>query len=116
MAETAGCACRNSTASISGRKSRSLFVMAGPVPATHVWVEVVDARHKAGHDIDWSFSSNRNVMNLQTTATSPFAIGQPVLRAEDPKLLRGHGRYTDDVNLPGQAYAVIVRSTQAHGR
>ena len=44
-----------------------------------------------------------------------FAIGQPVSRSEDPLLLRGEGRYSDDVNLPGQAYAVIVRSPHAHG-
>src|SRR5215471_18108625 len=44
-----------------------------------------------------------------------FGIGQPVPRSEDPKLVRGEGRYTDDVNLPGQAYAVMVRSTHAHG-
>ena len=30
-------------------------------------------------------------------------------------LLRGQGRYTDDVSLPGQAYAVMVRSRNAHG-
>jgi carbon-monoxide dehydrogenase large subunit len=39
-----------------------------------------------------------------------FGIGQPVPRNEDPTLLRGEGRYTDDLNLSGQAYAVIVRS------
>ena len=44
-----------------------------------------------------------------------FGIGQPVLRTEDPKLVRGHGSYTDDVNLPRQAYAVMVRSRDAHG-
>src|ERR1700730_7096357 len=44
-----------------------------------------------------------------------FGIGQPVPRTEDPKLVRGEGRYTDDVNLPGQAYAAIVRSRHAHG-
>src|ERR1051325_9587251 len=44
-----------------------------------------------------------------------FGIGQPVPRSEDPKLVRGEGRYTDDVNLPGQAYAAIVRSRHAHG-
>ncbi len=45
-----------------------------------------------------------------------FAVGQPVPRKEDPKLLRGEGRYTDDINLPGQVYAAIVRSRVAHGR
>jgi len=42
-------------------------------------------------------------------------IGKPVQRTEDPALLRGEGRYTDDVNEPGQAYAYIVRSPHAHG-
>jgi carbon-monoxide dehydrogenase large subunit len=44
-----------------------------------------------------------------------YAIGQPVSRKEDPILLSGQGRYTDDLNLPGQAYAVMVRSRLAHG-
>jgi len=44
-----------------------------------------------------------------------FAVGQPVSRKEDPVLLRGEGRYTDDLNLPGQLHAVIVRSRVAHG-
>lgn len=44
-----------------------------------------------------------------------FAIGQPVPRKEDPTLVQGRGRYSDDLNLPGQAYAVMVRSPIAHG-
>ena len=44
-----------------------------------------------------------------------FAIGQPVSRKEDPVLLRGEGRYTDDLNCPGQLYGVMVRSRMAHG-
>src|SRR5438876_804569 len=44
-----------------------------------------------------------------------FAIGQPVPRSEDPVLLRGAGHYADDISLPGQAYAVMVRSHHAHG-
>jgi aerobic carbon-monoxide dehydrogenase large subunit len=60
-----------------------------------------------------------NDMNLQKSAddwaVEKYAVGQPVLRTEDPILVRGAGRYTDDVNLPGQAYAVIVRSRHAHG-
>ncbi|TXL75453.1 xanthine dehydrogenase family protein [Vineibacter terrae] len=47
-------------------------------------------------------------------ALMKFGIGQPVPRSEDPKLLRGEGRYTDDVNLANQAYAVMVRSRHAH--
>ena len=44
-----------------------------------------------------------------------YGVGQPVPRTEDPVLLRGEGRYTDDLNEPGQAYAWIVRSAHAHG-
>src|SRR3954449_7483362 len=44
-----------------------------------------------------------------------FAIGQPVPRSEDPVLLRGEGKYSDDWNLPGQVYCWIVRSPYAHG-
>ncbi|WP_431284452.1 xanthine dehydrogenase family protein molybdopterin-binding subunit [Humitalea sp. 24SJ18S-53] len=44
-----------------------------------------------------------------------FGIGQPVPRGEDPVLLKGQGRYTDDLSLPGQAYAHVLRSPYAHG-
>ena len=53
--------------------------------------------------------------NAHDWALQKFGVGQPVPRTEDPKLLKGQGRYTDDINLPGQAYAVIVRSRIAHG-
>src|SRR5262249_61493534 len=48
-------------------------------------------------------------------ATEKFAVGQSVPRLEDPMLVRGQGRYTDDVSLPGQAHGVMVRSRNAHG-
>jgi carbon-monoxide dehydrogenase large subunit len=44
-----------------------------------------------------------------------FGIGQPVRRTEDPTLVRGQGRYTDDISRLGQVYAVMVRSREAHG-
>ena len=43
-------------------------------------------------------------------------IGQPVRRKEDWRLLTGQGCFSDDVNLPDQAYAVMVRSPHAHAR
>jgi carbon-monoxide dehydrogenase large subunit len=43
-------------------------------------------------------------------------LGQPILRKEDARLLVGGGHYSDDVNLPGQAYACFVRSPHAHAR
>jgi carbon-monoxide dehydrogenase large subunit len=43
-----------------------------------------------------------------------FGIGQPVTRFEDGRLLRGRGRYHEDVGLPGQAHMVVVRSVHAH--
>jgi carbon-monoxide dehydrogenase large subunit len=47
---------------------------------------------------------------------SGSGIGQPVRRREDQRLVTGRGRYSDDLNLPGQAYAVFVRSPHAHAR
>jgi len=45
-----------------------------------------------------------------------YGIGQPVLRFEDRRLLQGQGRYIQDVNLPGQAYAIFLRSLHAHAK
>jgi len=45
-----------------------------------------------------------------------FGIGQPLRRFEDRRLLRGNGRFQGDANVPGQAYAVVLRSPHAHAR
>ena len=52
----------------------------------------------------------------EPTTVQKFAMGQSVSRLEDPRLIQGLGRYSDDVNLPSQAYAVVVRSPHAHAR
>jgi carbon-monoxide dehydrogenase large subunit len=54
-------------------------------------------------------------IDLTHFAEEKYAVGQPVPRKEDPTLLRGQGQYSDDINLPGQVYAVMVRSGYAHG-
>ncbi|MBX9943638.1 MAG: xanthine dehydrogenase family protein molybdopterin-binding subunit [Reyranella sp.] len=58
-------------------------------------------------------------MNAPLDAGNPdllkFGIGQPVPRREDPTLLRGQGRYSDDIQLERQVHAVMVRSQVAHG-
>ncbi|HZT62149.1 MAG TPA: xanthine dehydrogenase family protein molybdopterin-binding subunit [Burkholderiales bacterium] len=43
-------------------------------------------------------------------------IGAPVPRKEDARLLTGRGGFSDDLDLPAQAYAVMVRSPHAHAR
>lgn len=45
---------------------------------------------------------------------SDTGIGQPARRVEDERFLTGRGRYTDDIQLAGQAAAVLVRSPHAH--
>ena len=45
-----------------------------------------------------------------------FGIGQAVTRREDDRLLTGTGQFVDDLDLPGAAHAVFVRSVDAHGR
>lgn len=43
-------------------------------------------------------------------------FGAKVLRSEDPRLITGHGRYLDDIELPGMLHAAFVRSEHAHAR
>ena len=43
-------------------------------------------------------------------------IGRPVRRKEDLRLVRGAGRYSDDIGLPNQGYAAVLRSPHAHAR
>ena len=43
-------------------------------------------------------------------------IGASTKRREDVRFLTGRGKYTDDITLPGQTYAVFVRSEVAHGK
>lgn len=47
---------------------------------------------------------------------SPRFIGTRVPRIEDPKLLRGQGRFVDDIPVPGVLHAVFIRSAHAHAR
>jgi aerobic carbon-monoxide dehydrogenase large subunit len=46
--------------------------------------------------------------------SSSTGIGQPVRRREDLRLVTGQGCYTDDLSLPGQVHAAVVRSPHAH--
>jgi aerobic carbon-monoxide dehydrogenase large subunit len=45
---------------------------------------------------------------------SATGIGAPVRRKEDQRFITGKGQYTDDINRPGQTYAMFVRSPHAH--
>jgi carbon-monoxide dehydrogenase large subunit len=48
------------------------------------------------------------------TTLPPSFYGVPVLRSEDPRFLRGEGRYLENVQIPGALRAVFVRSIMAH--
>ena len=65
------------------------------------------------HLNDWTRAAMNDAVTLPHLK---FGIGQPVQRKEDPRLVRGAGRYADDVALPGQAFARVVRSAHGHGR
>jgi aerobic carbon-monoxide dehydrogenase large subunit len=56
---------------------------------------------------------------MSTTIGNPIQagryVGQSVKRLEDPRLLSGHGRYIDDVRLPGMLHVAFVRSNVARG-
>ena len=44
------------------------------------------------------------------------AVGRPLPRKEDLRLITGKGRFTDDFTLPGQVWAAMVRSPHPHAR
>ena len=52
----------------------------------------------------------------KVSVTMKKGIGAPVRRKEDARLLIGAGCYSDDVNLPRQARAFVLRSCHAHAR
>src|SRR5262249_14731799 len=58
----------------------------------------------------------RRHLSRKVWSMMKFGVGQPVTRFEDARLLRGRGRFQDDVNVSGQLYAVFVRSPHAHAR
>src|ERR1700689_2176682 len=51
---------------------------------------------------------------MNEDAMGEFAIGQPVPRFEDPRLIRGGGRYIADMTFPGTAHGYVLRSPHAH--
>jgi carbon-monoxide dehydrogenase large subunit len=57
------------------------------------------------------------VGHVDGTVDNDFrAIGKPVRRKEDQRLLTGRGQFSDDFNAPGQTYAAMVRSPYPHAR
>src|SRR5260370_32519868 len=63
-----------------------------------------------------SISHDRSPVERGRVALAQFGIGQAVSRFEDPRLLRGQGRFINDVNLPGQSHPVVLRSPHAHAK
>ncbi len=45
-----------------------------------------------------------------------YALGQPVPRSKDPRLLKGGGRYVDDIVLECMAFGYVLRSLHAHSK
>jgi aerobic carbon-monoxide dehydrogenase large subunit len=56
------------------------------------------------------------MMDVKSDPAGYRFIGKPIVRKEDARLTTGHGRFSDDFSLPGQAYAVMVRSPHPHAR
>jgi len=55
-------------------------------------------------------------MSQPRTSPEICGMGHPMKRKEDPRFIRGQGRYVDDIQLPGMVYRDIVRSPFAHAK
>ena len=53
-------------------------------------------------------------MNALSELTHVAQVGQSVPRREDPRLLTGRGRYTDDIAIAGLTHGVVLRSPYGH--
>jgi carbon-monoxide dehydrogenase large subunit len=60
--------------------------------------------------------AKEGIMNRESRGENGPYIGRPMPRFEDLRLVRGAGRYSDDISMPGQAYAAFVRSPHAHAK
>ena len=58
----------------------------------------------------------KNHFNTDSLGRSATGVGASMLRVEDDRLVRGRGRFTDDVSSPGAVNAVMIRSPHAHAR
>jgi carbon-monoxide dehydrogenase large subunit len=56
------------------------------------------------------------MMDVKSDPANFRFIGKPIVRKEDARLTTGHGRFSDDFSLEGQAYAVMARSPHPHAR
>src|ERR1700733_10194407 len=61
-------------------------------------------------------SGFRDTALRKDSAMTKFGLAQPVRRVEDPRLLIGQGRYTDDIVLPGLLHGIVLRSPHAAAR
>ena len=52
---------------------------------------------------------------MTATEERPIGFGR-LSRKEDPRFIRGQGRYVDDIKLPGMLHGVLLRSPVAHAR
>ena len=53
---------------------------------------------------------------MTTTQERPGVLGQRLLRREDPALLTGEAKFTNDIQVTGALYLAVLRSPYAHAR
>ena len=95
------------------------FADVPPSAATVVHASVeddqqVDDRSVAAHRFPPSVV--RLLASMGAVTLPPSMFGVPALRSEDPRFLRGEGRYVENIVIPDALRAVFVRSIIPHGR
>src|SRR5262245_61594696 len=58
---------------------------------------------------------SKSLVMAATNDSNSYGISSPVRRREDARFVTGHGRYTNDIDVPGQVHAAFVRSDHPHG-
>ena len=90
----------------------------GPHSRRAVWKYLPLHRLSVDRQVDYGRPSVLSIRSQQRGASMSARanlVGQPILRIEDLRLLRGEGRYVDDIHREGMLHAAILRSSVAHG-
>src|SRR5262245_66328393 len=100
------------------RRVRALGVHTCPVLGGPAYGIIVTRRPGEEHAVgDWSDGvRHRGSATRKGGHVGTRYFGASVARVEDPRLLRGSGRFVDDIKLPGLLHAALVRSPHAHAR
>src|SRR5262249_45926216 len=101
-------------ATSGSRRGRGRAAFFQPSASTFAAYRAARATRRGGGFALMTALANASTLHYDAGHMTTFGVGASVKRREDHRLLTGQGRFADDYNAHGQAYAAFVRSPHAH--